>query len=649
MQQNCLTSCPPVGNEVLSAIGFIRNIDKENDQNSIALEYFGNKITRKEYWETIDKYRSALISLGVSKGEPVTVCMLNSPEYEFIFSALLENGSIASTVSKAFINADFKRQTVERGTKTLIINIEFVEELNKHGAFAQLGDNCGETRLQKIIFTSSTEFMPPELKAAQGKVDYNSIISSIGLPNNIEIILPGSLYEMACKSSGIALPTYNLIDEIATFSNTGGTTGAPKCATHTHRAIISILQSHDRDVYKEFNLKEHSRSLLVIPISHITSQFYALLIRRAYGANIIYNPFSFDPEVLRETLIKEQIDDVTLPFGLYYAITRKPFQNGELRIQTPCCGGEPTPYLPTKDVNERLHAAGSASIVIGTGSTEFGSGVMGTYGIDGRTNESGYFFPYASGFLIDPMTGNEITEEGKRGILYINAPWQMKGYLNDEKATSDFFNISKNGLKYGTNNDIAEIVGEHNGKAVYSMLGRVSDFVMTDNQQTYYPGISTVNGIISNVDLDAGEFLFDMRDVLLNIDGVMEAQPLLLPRDDGSLDGYPVANITIRNDFSPADILKAIYSHYKERNHKFVPMGIIFRTRFARSLSSDKREVISLLDVRTGYYKIGDDGQCYKVQFPKGQKPISELMPKPDEITCIDPPAPKLVFSSRKN
>ncbi|MBO4693103.1 MAG: bifunctional (p)ppGpp synthetase/guanosine-3',5'-bis(diphosphate) 3'-pyrophosphohydrolase [Clostridia bacterium] len=218
----------------------------------------------------------------------------------------------------------------------------------------------------------------------------------------------------------------------------------------------------------------------------------------------------------------------------------------------------------------------------------------------------------------------------------------------DEKATSDFFNISRNGLKYGTNNDIGEIVGEHNGKAVYSMLGRVSDFVMTDNHRTYYPGINTDNGRISNVDLGAGEFLFDMRDVLLNIDGVMEAQPILLPRDDGSLDGYPVANITIRHDCSPVDILKAIHSHYKERNHKFVPMGIIFRTRFARSLSSDKREVISLLDVRTGYYKIGDDGQCYKVQFPKGQKPISELMPNPDEITCVDPPAPKLVYSSIK-
>ncbi|MBQ9507607.1 MAG: acyl--CoA ligase [Clostridia bacterium] len=647
MQEMKRTENLIIKDKCLSAIGYIRNLDRVNDQNTTSLEYLGNKISRKEYWATVNKYRLAFLSLGIGKGEPVTVCMLNSPEYEFIFSALLENGSIASTVSKSFINADFKRQTIERGAKTLIINIEFVDEMIKNGTFLQLGDNSGESKLQRIIFTSSTEFMPQGLKYMQWNTDFESIISSINLPKNIEVIFPGKLFEIANTIPSISLPNDNLIDEIATFSNTGGTTGAPKCATHTHRAIISILKSHDRTVFKEFNLKEQSRSLLVIPISHITSQFYALLIRRAYGANIIYNPFSFDPEVLRETLIKERIDDVTLPFGLYYAITRKPFRNGELKIQTPCCGGEPTPYLPTKNVNERLHSAGSSSIVIGTGSTEFGSGVMGSYGIEDRTNESGYFFPYASGFLIDPKTGNEINEEGKRGILYINAPWQMQGYLNDEEATAEFFNTTKNGLKYGTNNDIAEIVGDHEGKAVYSMLGRASDFVMTKKQGMYYPGINIISGRIKNVDLDSGKFLFDMRDALLNIDGVMEAQPILLPFEDGSDDGYPVANITIRKDRTPIDVLMDIYNDYNNKQ-QFIPKGIILRTKFARSLSSDKREVISLLDDRTGYYWISKDRRCYRIQFPKGQEPVYELITDTDKIVCIDPPTPKSVFSSIK-
>lgn len=648
MEEKKLTGYPSIDSNTHSAIGFIRELDGKNDQNSIALEYFENKITRREYWATIDKYRSALLSLGIAKGEPVTVCMLNSPEYEFIFSALLENGAIASTVSKSFINADFKRQTIERGAKTLIISIEFIEELIQHGAFAQLGENIGATRLERIILTSSTEYMPDQLKAKHSNIDFSALIKSINLPNNIDMIMPGKLAELANSVSGITLPSYNLIDEIATYSNTGGTTGAPKCAMHTHKAIISLLKSHDKSLCRDFNLKENSRSLLVIPISHITSQFYALLIRRAYGANIVYNPFSFDPAQLRDILIKEKIDDVTLPFGLYYAITRMPFKKGELCIETPMCGGEPTPYLPTKDVDEKLNAAGCSSIIIGTGSTEFGSGIMASYGIENRTNESGYFFPYATGLLIDPKTGEEITQEGKRGILYANAPWQMKGYLNDQEATSEFFNIERNGILYGTNNDIAEIVGEHNGQTVYSMLGRASDFVLSNDHQTYYPGIKLSKGRVIDTDFDNGEFLFDMRDLILNVDGVLEVQPIILPSDDGRSDGYAVANITIRKDRTPIDILKDIYNHYDESTHSFMPMGIIFRTRFARSLSSDKREVLSLLDVREGYYRIEKNGECVRLSFPKGNEPITESVADVSQIPIIDPPAPKLVFSSVK-
>ena len=67
------------------------------------------------------------------------------------------------------------------------------------------------------------------------------------------------------------------------------------------------------------------------------------------------------------------------PFGLYYAITRQEFAAGELKLNTPLCGGEPTPYTPTKDIDEKLRKAGSNPIIIGTGSTEFGSGIMASY------------------------------------------------------------------------------------------------------------------------------------------------------------------------------------------------------------------------------------------------------------------------------
>ena len=623
-----------------SVTDFIRKKDMVNNQNSIALEYFGTKITRRDYWKCIDKYRNYFTRIGIEEKEPVAICMLNCPEYEFMFLSLLENGSIAATVSKAFLNADIRRQTIDRGIKTLVLNVEFLPELLKHKTFEQFDEDS----LDRIILTTANTYMALGADIRHND-DFTMAIRKLKeVPSlkNTEIICPEELKKAIESTSDLVLPRKNVINNVATYSNTGGTTGAPKCAYHTHRGVISILMSHDRDIYKEFDMKEHSRSLLSIPISHITSQFYALLIRRTYGANIIYNPSAFDPLALREELIKENIDDVVLPFGLYYAITRYPFKEGELKINTPLCGGEPTPKMPVIDVDNQFRIAGSNRIIIGTGSTEFGSGIMASYGIEDRTNESGYFFPFAKGFIIDPKTGEKIEKEGKRGILYANAPWQMEGYLNDPESTCKFYNLTDtDGTVYGTNNDIVEIVGEHNGKTVYSMLGRTSDFVLKDKNK-YYPGVSFKDNKIVPVDFEEGKFLFDLRDVLLNIKGIKEVQPIIITLNEENKKGYPVLNVTIMPGYTPVDILKTAYTELNKTD--FVPEGIIFRTRFERSLSSDKREVISLIDERTGYYTF-DGKDIYSVSFPKDGEPIKKIYK--DEILEVEPPAPKLVFSNR--
>ncbi len=624
-----------------SVVDYIRQLDSKNSSNSIATEYAGNKITRKSYWEYVNKYRKYFASLGINKGDAVTICMLNSPEYEFVFMSLLENGSIASTVSKAFLNADLCRQTVERKCNTLILSVEFLPELMKNKTFEQFGDKCP---LEHIIFTTSYDYMPEQYYSEflNNFDNYKKLIDSVEQFKGVDIVYPGEVRKAVEQLSSEVLQTENIMDDVATYSNTGGTTGAPKCAVHTHRAISSLIKSHERDRFKDFTLKEHSRSLLVIPISHITSQYYSLILRRAYGATIIYNTQVFEPAVLRKVLIEENIDDVVLPFGLYYAITRQPFAEGELKINTPLCGGEPTPYHSTKDVNTKLNATGSQSLIIGTGSTEFGSGLMASYEVENRTNESGYLFPFVDAFLLDPATGEKIIEQHKRGVLYANAPWQMQGYLNDQKATDEFFNyINENNVAYGTNNDIVEIVGEHKGQPLYSMLGRASDFVMTDDGVTYYPAVKFVDGKINSPSFKKGEFMFDMRDHILNIDGIMEVQPILIPKTESSTEGYPVVNVTILLGSEPKDILKKIYQEFE--NVKFKPIGIKFRTHFARSLSSDKREFISLLDDRSNYYSFnGKDYIC--ISFDDNGNMVSKTA---DEITIEQPPQPKVVYSNR--
>lgn len=638
--------------EYISVVDYIRKRDSKRDKNGIAIEFDGNRITREEYWNYIDHYKRYFISQGFFYGcqKPVTICNLNAPEYEFMYMALLELGAIPSTVSISFFKSDVKMHSIEKGADTIILSAEYITPDLKE-SLKVLGDN-GNTNIKKIIFTSAGDYrMELKQDSYNAQFDFKSMIEYLDLPKNIEIVYPSAIKNQ--KNNLIALPTeeesISLLDRKATYSNTGGTTtGVPNCSVHTHRAIIALCQSHEEDVCPDFNVKESQKTLLLIPISHITSQFLALFTRRAAGATMVYNPGAFDPVEITKALVEDEINDVIAPFGLYVAVAHSDLKPGDLKHLTPSCGGEPTPLGPTKLVNEKLKKVGSEPIIIGAGSTEFGSVTMASYGIEDRTNEAGFAIPGSETKIINPYTWKE-AQMGERGIIYTRCPWQMEGYLNDEKATKGFFNfVDEDGVTWGTNNDIGKVVREYKGQPIYSIDGRLSSYVVREkDSKRYYPGISFTDGKANTVDLSKGEFLFDMRDRLLNVPGVIEAEALLIPYDDISKVGTPVVNLVVIPEISIVDIIKYVYSSY-QAEEEFIPEGLIFRTNFARSLSTDKREIVSLKNERATYYNVDNTGNIIGVTLPKNGEPIYNIIENLDEIKRVTPPEPQKILVKKQ-
>jgi len=630
-------------------VDYLRRRDKVRNGRRIAITYDGNKITQEEYWNRVEHYKKYFLSLGFfyGCGKPVTICNLNAPEYEFIYIALLELGAVVSTVSLSFFQSDIYRHSVEKEADTIVLSIEYITPKLKE-AFSRLGENNGDKRIQHIIFTSAGDYRPEE-KAAEynKKFNYKEMVAFLELPKNIKIIYPGEIKKLADEQTALhnANELIDLLSKNATYSNTGGTTtGIPKCAVHTHGAIVNLLKAHEKEVYPEFPLQEGDKALLLIPISHITSQYYSLILRRASGANIIYNTWAYEPHLITKALIEDEVNDVVAPFGLYNAIAHSPLKQGDLKhLRVPTCGGEPTPENPTKIVNERLRWAGSTSIFIGGGSTEFGSATMVTYGLEDRCNETGISLPGVENIIINPMTGKKAAD-GEYGIIYTNCPWQMKGYLNNEKATKEFFNYTdENGKVFGTNGDIGKVVREHKGKSVHAMQGRTHDFlVRTSDAKGYAIGVSYTNGKVDPVDFKQGEMLFTIRDKVLNIPGVIEAEAVLLPHSKSDEAGTPVVNVVIAPQCDPVDILKAIYASY-DPDDEFAPFGVIFRTSFARSLATDKRDIVALVRDRGIYYRVDADGVIHGAELPKGSEPVFTIITDTSNIKSVEPPAPRAV------
>jgi long-chain acyl-CoA synthetase len=620
-----------VGKDIRTVADYLRMRDSERSGNGIAIEYRDRSISRAEYWGWVAKYKSYFQSIGVKKGTVIPICNLNTPEYEFIYIALLDLGAIVSTVSYSFFKSDIKRHTFDKGADTIIISAEYCNaELKKSFEAVIAIEN-----IKRIIFTSSVTFSGQEENCDEKEV--RSTIDSLDLPKFIEVVYPDQLSkQIGISPTNTVFGKQDLLDEPATYSNTGGTTtGIPKCAVHTHRAIISLLVSHEKENYPEFNLSEGDKSLLLIPISHITSQFYSMLIRRASGAAIIYEQ-AFDAIKFVDTIKVREINDVVAPFGIYLPLALSVTQKGQYaNLMFPGCGGEPTPYNATKFVNARLEYAGAQPLIIGCGSTEMGSAIMASYGIDGRTNESGKLFCGVEAIIVNPYTG-ELAENGEKGILFVNAPWQMKGYLNDEEATERFFSYrDKEGKVFGSNGDIVSITREHKGKPVYSMHGRCTDFVYQHNN-VYVAGYSD-HKEKPDKDFSEGLFLFEIKEDILNVEGVLEAEVLVLPNNGDNMNvGRIVADVVLMPDADPVDVIYSIYNS----DMATYPAGITILTNFARSPATDKREIVTLKDIREGYFVVSNS-KIKKVSFELNAEPVYSDIADLSEIRAVAPPEPK--------
>ena len=134
-----------------------------------------------------------------------------------------------------------------------------------------------------------------------------------------------------------------------------------------------------------------------------------------------------------------------------------------------------------------------------------------------------------------------------------------------------------------------------------------------------------------------------MRDKLLNVPGVIEAEALLISNNKEDKSGVPVVNLVIARNLNPVDIIKEVYDSYSEED-KFVPEGLIFRTNFARSLATDKRETVSLHDERTDYYCLSKDGEILKVTIPENGDIIYEPVTNTEDIKPLNPPAPRKIL-----
>ena len=190
-----------------------------------ALFFKGSSMT----WADLDTLGNALaaafLSEGLKKGDRVVLLMPNSPQMIICELAIWKIGAVAVPVNPLYTEHELGYALKECGAEIAVVLTPF---------YRKIRSVMSSTGLKKVIATNIKEYLSPLKKALFTLLKEKKDGHAVTLDD-------GDLWlrDMIRANLGSPAPVcaVNPADP-ALFLFTGGTTGKPKCAVCTHRAIV---------------------------------------------------------------------------------------------------------------------------------------------------------------------------------------------------------------------------------------------------------------------------------------------------------------------------------------------------------------------------------------------------------------------------
>ena len=360
------------------------------DNDALVVDHQGIRQSWTEFNTSVDAVAKGLMAYGIEKGDRVGMWSPNYAEWIYVQFATAKIGAIQVNINPAYRTSELEYAMNQSGCKMLVTRTEYLTSAYQD-MVEQVRPNCAD--LEHVVYFDTSDWA--DLVAAGQSVSDQDLSARMALLDPNDAI---------------------------NIQYTSGTTGFPKGATLSHRAILNDAKF----VGMMCDYDETDRVAIPVPFYHCFGMVMGNLSCAVFGAAMIIPCPTFDPAAVLRVVEAERCTSLYgVPTMFIAELGHPDLESRDLTsLRTGIMAGSPCPIEVMRQVIQDMNMS---EVTIAYGQTEtspVSTQTRTTDSVEVRVTTVGQVLPHVEAKIVDPDTGETVERgcEGEGGGGHVIVP-----------------------------------------------------------------------------------------------------------------------------------------------------------------------------------------------------------------------------------
>ena len=437
---------------------------RQGSRDALVSRHQGLRFTYTELHAAARQLASALLNLGLVKGDRIGIWSHNNAEWVLMQLATAQVGLVLVNINPAYRTSEVEYALNKVGCKAIVSMPEF-KTSDYLGMLRELAPELASSEPGKLQAQRL-----PELRTVIWIDVAGKGADQPGMLRFSQLMEMGHNGDQRIDAIAATLKNTDPIN----IQFTSGTTGFPKGATLTHRNILN----NGFFIGECMRLTPEDRLCIPVPLYHCFGMVLGNLACFTHGSTIVYPNDGFDPVTVLEAVQAEKCTGLHgVPTMFIAELDHPRFAEFDLStLRTGIMAGSPCPIEVMKRVVRDMNLS---EITIAYGMTETSPVSCQSDNetpLEKRVSTVGKVQPHLEVKVVDPESG-EMVAPGVSGELCTRGYSVMHGYWGDEAKTREAIDDEQ----WMHTGDLATMDDE----GYVNIVGRIKDMVIRGGENIY--------------------------------------------------------------------------------------------------------------------------------------------------------------------